>query len=72
MTQVSAASGALTWLIIEALIYRKATSLGFVSGILGNWCSYKAHFARADLLSCHRDRKEWGTIHNVQIPVHAG
>jgi Amt family ammonium transporter len=34
MTQVSAASGALTWLIIEALIYRKATSLGFVSGIL--------------------------------------
>ncbi len=34
MTQVSAASGALTWMIIEALIYRKATSLGFVSGIL--------------------------------------
>jgi Amt family ammonium transporter len=34
MTQVSAASGALTWIIIEALIYRKATSLGFVSGIL--------------------------------------
>jgi len=34
MTQVSAASGALTWLIIEAIIYRKATSLGFVSGIL--------------------------------------
>jgi len=34
MTQVSAASGALTWLIIEGLIFRKATSLGFVSGIL--------------------------------------
>ena len=34
MTQVSAASGALTWMIIEALVYRKATSLGFVSGIL--------------------------------------
>ncbi len=34
MTQVSAASGALTWLIIESLIFRKATSLGFVSGIL--------------------------------------
>ena len=34
MTQVSAATGALTWVIIEALIYRKATSLGFVSGIL--------------------------------------
>jgi len=34
MTQVSAASGALTWLIIEALVFKKATSLGFVSGIL--------------------------------------
>jgi Amt family ammonium transporter len=34
MTQVSAASGALTWLIIEAIIFRKVTSLGFVSGIL--------------------------------------
>jgi Amt family ammonium transporter len=34
MTQVSAASGALTWIIIEAIIFRKATSLGFVSGIL--------------------------------------
>jgi Amt family ammonium transporter len=34
MTQVSAASGALTWLIIEAIIFRKATALGFVSGIL--------------------------------------
>jgi Amt family ammonium transporter len=34
MTQVSAASGALTWIIIEAIMFRKATSLGFVSGIL--------------------------------------
>jgi Amt family ammonium transporter len=34
MTQVSAASGALTWLIIEAISFRKTTSLGFVSGIL--------------------------------------
>lgn len=34
MTQVSAASGALTWLIIEAIAFKKATSLGFVSGIL--------------------------------------
>ncbi|MCD6526621.1 MAG: ammonium transporter [Desulfuromonas sp.] len=34
MTQVSAASGALTWLIIEAFAFRKATALGFVSGIL--------------------------------------
>lgn len=34
MTQVSAASGALTWIIIEAIIFRKTTSLGFASGIL--------------------------------------
>ncbi|BBO91329.1 ammonium transporter [Desulfosarcina ovata] len=34
MTQVSAASGALTWMLIEAFIFRKVTSLGFVSGIL--------------------------------------
>ena len=34
MTQISAASGALTWLTIEALVFKKATSLGFVSGIL--------------------------------------
>jgi Amt family ammonium transporter len=34
MTQVAAASGALTWLVIEAIIFRKATCLGFVSGIL--------------------------------------
>ena len=34
MTQISAASGALTWLVIEALAFRKATALGFASGIL--------------------------------------
>jgi len=34
MTQVSAASGALMWVIIEAIVYKKTTSLGFVSGIL--------------------------------------
>ncbi len=34
MTQLSAASGALTWIVIEALMFRKATSLGFASGIL--------------------------------------
>ncbi len=34
MTQISGASGALTWLVIEALAFKKATSLGFVSGIL--------------------------------------
>lgn len=34
MTQISAASGALTWLAIEAWIFKKATALGFVSGIL--------------------------------------
>jgi len=36
MTQVSAAGGALTWMIIEAFAYRKVTSLGFVSGILAD------------------------------------
>jgi len=34
MTQVSAASGALTWIVIEAIVFKKATSLGFASGIL--------------------------------------
>ncbi len=34
MTQVSAASGALTWMLIEAVSHRKATALGFASGIL--------------------------------------
>lgn len=34
MTQISASSGALTWVIIEAVIFRKVTSLGLVSGIL--------------------------------------
>lgn len=34
MTQVSAASGALTWMVIESIKFRKVTSLGFVSGIL--------------------------------------
>jgi Amt family ammonium transporter len=34
MTQVSAASGALMWVIIESIVYKKITSLGFVSGIL--------------------------------------
>lgn len=34
MTQVSAATGALTWIVIEAIKFRKATSLGFASGIL--------------------------------------
>ncbi len=34
MTQISAASGALMWLCIEGLIYRKASALGFASGTL--------------------------------------
>lgn len=34
MTQISAASGAAAWLMIELILFRKATSLGFVSGIL--------------------------------------
>jgi ammonium transporter, Amt family len=34
MTQISAASGALAWVFIEALHLRKTTSLGFATGIL--------------------------------------
>lgn len=34
MTQISAAAGALTWLCIEGIIYRKASALGFASGTL--------------------------------------
>jgi len=34
MTQISAASGAVTWVIIESFLFKKSTSLGFVSGIL--------------------------------------
>ncbi len=34
VTQVAAATGALTWMIVEGVVHRKATSLGLVSGIL--------------------------------------
>jgi Amt family ammonium transporter len=34
MTQISAASGALAWLVIEEIVYKKASALGFASGIL--------------------------------------
>ncbi len=34
LTQVAAASGALCWMIIEGIHHGKATSLGFVSGML--------------------------------------
>jgi len=34
MTQIAAAMGALTWILIEAVHHRKATSLGLASGIL--------------------------------------
>ncbi len=34
VTQIAAASGALTWIIVESLLHHKATSLGMVSGIL--------------------------------------
>lgn len=33
-TQVAAASGALMWMLLEAVLHKKATSLGLVSGIL--------------------------------------
>jgi len=34
MTQISASSGALTWLFIEPFRFKRATSLGFASGVL--------------------------------------
>ena len=34
MTQIAAASGALTWMMIEGFFHQKSTSLGMVSGIL--------------------------------------
>lgn len=34
VTQTAAASGALTWVVLEGLLHRKSTSLGLVSGIL--------------------------------------
>ena len=34
VTQVAAAAGALAWMILEGLLHRKATTLGFVSGVL--------------------------------------
>ena len=34
MTQISAAAGAFTWMVIEAFKFKKVTSLGFASGIL--------------------------------------
>ncbi|RJO67715.1 MAG: ammonium transporter [Myxococcales bacterium] len=34
VTQIAAASGALTWILIEGIHLKKATSLGMVSGIL--------------------------------------
>jgi len=34
VTQISAATGALTWIMIEAVHLKKVTSLGFVSGVL--------------------------------------
>lgn len=34
MTQISAAAGAFVWMIIEAVEFKKVTSLGFASGIL--------------------------------------
>lgn len=34
VTQAAAASGALVWMLIESILYKKATSLGLASGIL--------------------------------------
>lgn len=34
MTQIAAAAGALAWVLLEGIVHKKATSLGFVSGML--------------------------------------
>lgn len=34
VTQIAAAAGAFAWMLVEAFLYRKATSLGIVSGII--------------------------------------
>jgi Amt family ammonium transporter len=34
VTQVSAAAGALSWMLLEGLLHKKVTTLGFVSGVL--------------------------------------
>ncbi|MBN2161660.1 MAG: ammonium transporter [Pontiellaceae bacterium] len=34
VTQVAAAAGALSWMILEGILHKKATTLGFVSGVL--------------------------------------
>jgi Amt family ammonium transporter len=34
VTQIAAAAGAFTWMVIEGLVHKKVTSLGAVSGIL--------------------------------------
>lgn len=34
VTQVSAAAGALSWMVLEGVLHKKVTTLGFVSGVL--------------------------------------
>jgi Amt family ammonium transporter len=34
VTQIAAAAGALSWMILEGLLHKKVSSLGFVSGVL--------------------------------------
>ncbi len=34
VTQIAAAAGALSWMILESILHKKVTALGFVSGVL--------------------------------------
>ena len=34
VTQIAAAAGALSWMVLEGLLHKKVTTLGFVSGVL--------------------------------------
>lgn len=38
-TQVAAAAGALSWMMLESLLHKKVTALGFVSGVLAGLVS---------------------------------
>ena len=52
-TQVAAASGALTWIIIEEIQHGKATALGFASGILARSCCRYSCSRRSKTGWCH-------------------
>jgi len=61
MTQVSGANVALTWILIESLMFRKATSLGFASGILAELVALTPAVPEFTLLPHSTLRSSFGT-----------